>query len=82
METAPALHPKGHWVAYDSDMTGEKEIWVRSYPDFKNPKRISFKGGREPVWSRDGNQLFYLQNDKMMAVKVKTDLKFQHERPK
>jgi len=37
------------------------------------PQRISPRGGREPVWSRDGRELFYLEGDWMIAVSVGTD---------
>ena len=32
---------------------------------------ISVKGGRQPVWSRDGRELFYREDDAMMVVAVK-----------
>ena len=31
-------------------------------------RRLSTSGGTEPVWSRDGRELFYLNGDAMMAV--------------
>jgi len=32
--------------------------------------RISTAGGREPVWARDGRELYYRQGDAMLAVGV------------
>ncbi len=53
-------------------MTGEPEIWVRPYPGPGAPVRISPSGGLEPVWSRDGHELYYLEGSKMMAVRIET----------
>ena len=33
---------------------------------------ISTNGGREPVWSRDGTELFYRRGDELLAVDVDT----------
>jgi len=67
-----SLSPDGRWLAYVSAVTGEPEIWVRPYPGPGAPVRISPSGGLEPVWSRDGHELYYLEGSKMMAVKIET----------
>jgi serine/threonine-protein kinase len=55
------VSPDGRWVAYDSDESGQFEVYVRPYPDAYHGGRwqISSEGGRQPVWSRDGGELFY-----------------------
>jgi eukaryotic-like serine/threonine-protein kinase len=55
------VSPDGRWVAYDSDESGQFEIYVRPIPDAYRGGRwqISSGGGRQPVWSRDGRELFY-----------------------
>ncbi|MCC7010824.1 MAG: protein kinase [Acidobacteria bacterium] len=65
-----ALSPDGRWLAYASNATGRQEVWVRPYPGPGAPVRVSPSGGDEPVWSRDGRELFYLEVNKMMAVSV------------
>ena len=77
---SPALSPNGRWLAYTSDRTGAGEIWVRGYPDGV-PVRVSSNGGYEPLWSRDGRELFYRQGNAMMAVAVKTDGEFEFSPP-
>jgi hypothetical protein len=52
------------------------------YPDLKGPRRISFSGGKEPRWSPDGMELYYLEGDKMMAVSVRLQHAFDHDPPK
>jgi serine/threonine-protein kinase len=79
-EYDPALSPNGRWLAYVSDRTGVGEIWVQGYPDGV-PVRVSRNGGYEPLWSRDGRELFYWQGNAMMAAAVKTDDTFTFSTP-
>ena len=68
-----SLSPIGRWLAYTSDSTGQWEVWVLRYSGSGAPQRISPNGGEDPVWSRDGSELFYLEGARMMAVSVTTD---------
>ncbi len=65
-----ALSPDGRWLAYVSDQTGRPEIWVRPYPGPGPAIRISPSGGVEPVWAKNGRELFYREGDRVMAVAV------------
>jgi hypothetical protein len=65
-----ALSPDGLWLAYIDETTGAQEIWVRPYPGPGAPIRVSPDGGGEPVWARNGRELYYLQDKMMMAVAV------------
>jgi serine/threonine-protein kinase len=59
-ETGPALSPDGRWLAYASNVTGRKEVYVRPFPDAQNGLwQVSTDGGAEPRWSHDGKDLFY-----------------------
>ena len=51
--------PDGRWVAYGSEESGPSEIHVRSFPGGEERFVISGGGGRTPVWSPDGSELFY-----------------------
>ncbi len=75
------LSPDGRWLAYVSGVTGSPEIWVRPYPGPGIPIRISPSGGREPVWDPGGQELFYLEGNKMMAVKVESEPGFTSQPP-
>ena len=66
--TAAALSPDGRWLAYTSDGTGRREIWVRPYPGPGAPARVSPDGGAEPRWSRDGGTLYYLHGRTMLGA--------------
>ena len=76
-----ALSPDGRWLAYVSAVTGAPEIWVQAYPDSGAPIRVSPNGGFDPVWGPEGRELFYLEEDKMMAVRVEPDPEFRFQPP-
>ena len=69
-EWAGRLSPDGRWMAYASDESGRREIYLRRYPEPGGRLPISTSGGDEPVWSRDGAELFYRNGDQMMAVTI------------
>ena len=70
----PSLSPGDRWLAYDSDETGTSEIFVRAFPDVEvGLQRVSTAGGMQPLWSRDGRELFYLEPGappRLMVVSV------------
>jgi serine/threonine-protein kinase len=71
-EHSPMFSPDGRWLAYVSDESGEEEVYVRRYPGPAGSQLISVDGGREPVWSRDGRELFYRRGDLLMVVPVES----------
>ncbi len=50
----------GNWVAYNSAETGRMEVFVAAFPFTGVKRRVSAEGGCNPVWRKDGNELFYL----------------------
>ena len=62
--------PDGHWIAYASDESGRFEVYVQPFPGPGRKWTISTNGGNEPVWSRDGREMFYRSGDAMMAVPI------------
>ena len=54
-ETGPELSPDGRWIAYASNRSGRKEVYVRPFPAADGGLwQVSVNGGSEPRWSRDG----------------------------
>ena len=81
-ESYPAVSPDGRWLAYVSDESGVEEVYVRPYPDIDSGRwQVSTGGGTQPLWSRDGQELFYRSADAVMAVAVDTDPSFSVESP-
>ena len=62
------MSPDGQWMAYVSDQSGEDRIYAQPFPDGGRRITLSRSTGTEPVWSRDGTELFYRNGRKMMAV--------------
>ena len=80
-EAAPAISPDGDWIAYDSDETGQNEIYVQRFPSLGNKIAVSTDGGAQPLWSPDGDELFYRGPRGMMVVPVGTDPTFRAGEP-
>jgi Tol biopolymer transport system component len=53
------ISPDGHWVAYESDESGQMEIYLTTFPEGKGKWRVSSNGGAYPVWNGNGKELFY-----------------------
>ena len=71
--------PDTKWIAYSSDESGRREVYVQGFVPDHVPAagigkwQISAGGGTKPRWRRDGKELYYLAlDDKMMAVPVKS----------
>jgi serine/threonine-protein kinase len=82
LEAGPRLSLDGRWLAYTSDESGRTEVRVQSFPLSGGWTQISTSGGTEPVWSRDGRELFYLNGDAMMAVEIRTSPTFAAGAPR
>ena len=81
-ETNARISPDGRWVAYVSDASGPNEVYVQSFPAQGPRRQISTAGGIEPLWSRDGRELFYQSGDKLMVVDVVTSPTFSAGTPR
>lgn len=75
-EETPMISQDGHWLAYASDESGKFEIYVQPFPGLGRKWQISTEGGKEPLWSRNGKELFYRNGDKMIAVDITTNPNF------
>lgn len=70
------FHPDGDWIAYSScPASGDFDIWVEPFPPTGLPRLITQAkgGGISPLWSPDGNQLFYrptIASGQPIALKV------------
>jgi eukaryotic-like serine/threonine-protein kinase len=80
-EGSPKFSPDGRWVTYCSAESGKPQVYVRAYPGPGLKIQISSEGGTDPVWKRDGSELYYRNADSMMAVAVSTAPVFKVGRP-
>ena len=59
-EIEPTVSPDGRWLAYASNESGQPEVYVRPFPDAGSARwQVSVAGGRDPMWSHSGKELFY-----------------------
>jgi eukaryotic-like serine/threonine-protein kinase len=79
-ERSPSLSPDGQRLAYVSDKTGVAEVYVRSLSRNGSEIQVSADGGREPVWSSTGLELFYRTSDHMVAARLATGPRLEIER--
>ena len=64
-----ALSPDGRWLAYQSDETGEVEVYVRPFPDVDGGRwEVSSGGGWMPVWHPSGSELFFVSPGGLMTL--------------
>ena len=55
------ISPDGRWLAYESDESGQREVYVRPFPNVNEGRwQVSSGGGTRPLWARNGQELFYL----------------------
>jgi eukaryotic-like serine/threonine-protein kinase len=56
------------WIAYTSTETGRPEVYVRSFPKGDRKWQISNGGAWQPLWRRDGRELFFLSQDGVLMA--------------
>jgi Tol biopolymer transport system component len=59
-QTSPRFSPDGRWIAYESDESGDSEIYVALTEGAGEKRRLSPAGGQSPRWRRDGHELYYV----------------------
>jgi Tol biopolymer transport system component len=78
-ETDGAFSPDTKWIAYSSDESGQRQVYVQGFVPDHVPAagvgkwQISPAGGAKPRWRQDGKELYYIATDgKLMALAVKS----------
>jgi len=69
-------------MAYASEESGRREIYVQAYPGPGGRWQVSSDGGNEPLWSANGRELFYRSGDQMMAVDISAEGEFLAGKPR
>ena len=73
VEGPSQFSPDGKWIAYSSDESSRREVYVQSFPATSLKWQVSSKGGDWVRWRKDGKELFYIAPDgKVMSVAVRT----------
>ena len=73
----------GRWLAYESNESGRNEIYVRPFPNVDAGRRqVSTNGGTQPLWARNGQELFYESKGALIRVPVKMGSTFEAGTPR
>ncbi len=67
-ESAPRFSPDGRWIAYVSNESGQPQVYLRPTSPAAVSRRVSVKGGTEPVWRRDGDALYYRSEGQLLVA--------------
>jgi Tol biopolymer transport system component len=77
-EVRARFSPDGKWFVYQSNESGDSEIYVRPFPGPGGQWQVSTNGGVEPRWSDDGREIFYLDATRnMVSVPVELGQTFE-----
>lgn len=80
-ERGGELSPDKRYIVYSSDESGRFEVCVRMFPTGAGKWQLSRKGGIQPRWSKDGREIYYVEGQTLMAMKVKTEPVFSAGEP-
>jgi Tol biopolymer transport system component len=70
-EDQAQFSPDGRWVAYTSDESKVREVYVAPYPGPGGKRQVSSGGASHVRWRRDGRELFYvMRNGDLMATGI------------
>jgi serine/threonine-protein kinase len=73
-EINPTLSPDGNCLAYSSEESGRREVYVRPFPQRGGRWQVSTDGGVEPLWAHSGRELIYRNPaNELMSVDVRTE---------
>jgi Tol biopolymer transport system component len=71
-ELNATFSPDGQWVAYDSDESGESEVYIAPFSRVTEKQQISRNGGQRPQWRQDGKEIFFeTLNGNLLAAEVR-----------
>jgi len=81
-ESNGQISPDGRWLAYEASVSSRREVHVTPFPGPGAKHQVSTHGGTEPLWSRDGRELFFQSGTQLMAVSVEPGAAFSASLPR
>jgi serine/threonine-protein kinase len=81
-EIYPEFSPDGRWIAYTSDESKRNEVYVRPFPGPGMKYQVSSGGGIQPLWARNGKELYYRWQEQVWVVDVQTGVGFATSKPR
>ena len=73
-EGTARLSPDGNYLAYESNETGTNQVYLKRFPSADGISMVSVERGAEPLWSKDGKELYYWNylDNTLSVVRVDT----------
>ena len=68
-EGGAQFSPDGKWVAFSSNESGHFQVFVKTF-EGADRKWLVSQSGKYAKWNRNGRELFYRDEGKMMSVAV------------
>ena len=81
-ESNGQFSPDGKWIAYQTAVSTRQEIYVTPFPGPGPRRQVSTHGGTEPLWSRDGRELFFQSGTSLMGVTLTPGATFSASAPR
>jgi Tol biopolymer transport system component len=69
-ERMPSIAPNGSWFAYVSNQSESDEVYVERFPQGGSRIRVTTEGGRDPVWTENGNELVFSRPGEVWSAAV------------
>ncbi|MXY97697.1 MAG: protein kinase [Gemmatimonadetes bacterium] len=76
-----ALSPDNRFLAYVSNQGVGWQVYVTRFPDGTGRWQVSTNSGWTPRWSPSGNELYYVEGNRLMVVPVLDGPGFRFGRP-
>jgi len=65
------VSPDSHWIAFASDESNQRQVYITSFPDASRAKhQVSVSGGTEPRWRGDGKEIFFVNGNTLLSASV------------
>ena len=68
IERRVRFSPDGRLIAYESDISGQFEIYVQRFPVTDERWQVSANGGTSAYWRNDGRELFFTEGERRVVA--------------
>jgi serine/threonine-protein kinase len=79
--SSPRFSPDGKWIAYHSDESGRREVYVQPFPSLAGKWQVSTNGGERPRFSSSERAVLYVQPSDLTIMRVPFEVQGSVLRP-